>query len=49
MSVSALAAILDKLSGSFRAVGVFVNEPRGVVESVVATRRASLPGLRDRS
>lgn len=37
VTVSALAAILDKLPGSVRAVGVFVNESRSVVESVVAT------------
>ena len=37
ITVSSLAAILDKLPGYFRAVGVFVNEPRGIVESVVAT------------
>mgnify|MGYP001572702186 CR=1 FL=1 len=36
VTVSALAAILDKLPHPCRAVGVFVNEPRRVVDSVAA-------------
>ena len=36
IAVSALAAIVDKLPANSRAVGVFVNEPPSVVESVTA-------------
>lgn len=39
VTVSALAAILDKLPSTCRAVGVFVNEPSSVVESVATECR----------